>query len=117
MKCGDCHSDNTRWPLYSKVAPVSWLVEHDVHEGRATLNLSRWESYSVEMQASLLSRIASEARSGQMPLKQYVQLHPEMRLSGPEQQQIYDWARSERKRLKSAGQTHNDRNTAIEGDK
>lgn len=102
-KCGDCHTDNTRWPLYSKVARVSWLVEHDVHDGREALNLSRWEQYSAEMQVGLLSRIASEARSGQMPLKQYVWIHPEMQLSGSEQQQLYEWARTERKRLKQRG--------------
>src|SRR3954454_8278881 len=41
--CGDCHSDQTRWPWYSDVAPVSWLVQHDVDDGRERFNVSAWD--------------------------------------------------------------------------
>ncbi len=99
-KCADCHSQNTHWPLYSRVAPASWLVEHDVHAGRSHLNLSRWPSYSADEQVDLLSRIASEIRQGEMPVKQYLILHPQARLSADEQQLIYDWAKGERKRIR-----------------
>ena len=99
-KCADCHSDNTHWPAYSRIAPASWLIERDVHAGRSHLNLSRWQDYSLEDQATLLSRIASEVRSGQMPVKRYLVLHPQARLSPDEQQLIYDWAKAERKQLR-----------------
>ena len=99
-KCADCHSTNTEWPLYSRLAPGSWLVEHDVHEGRNHLNMSRWQSYNLETQIDLLASIASEARSGQMPIKQYLILHPKARLSPEEQRLIYDWAKAERKHIK-----------------
>jgi cytochrome c len=99
-KCADCHSTNTEWPLYSRLAPGSWLVEHDVHEGRNHLNMSRWLSYNLETQIDLLASIASEARSGQMPIKQYLILHPKARLSPEEQRLIYDWAKAERKHIK-----------------
>ena len=99
-KCADCHSTNTEWPLYSRLAPGSWLVEHDVHEGRNHLNMSRWQSYNLETQIDLLTSIASEARSGQMPVKQYLILHPKARLSPEEQRLIYDWAKAERKHIK-----------------
>jgi cytochrome c len=99
-KCADCHSANTHWPAYSRLAPGSWLMEHDVHEGREHLDLTQWQHYSLESQVDLLAKIASEARSGQMPVKQYLILHPQARLSPQEQQLIYDWAKAERKRIK-----------------
>ncbi|HEX3472129.1 MAG TPA: heme-binding domain-containing protein [Silvibacterium sp.] len=99
-KCADCHSANTYYPAYSRLAPASWLIERDVHEGRSHLDMSQWQHYSLESQVDLLTRIASEARSGQMPVKQYLILHPKARLSPQEQQLIYDWAKAERKRIR-----------------
>jgi cytochrome c len=100
-KCNDCHSNNTRWPLYSKIAPASWFIEHDVHEGREHLNLSRWDEYSSDGRIDLLSKIGGEVRRGNMPLKQYLLLHPEARLSDSERKLIQDWTKVERKRLMS----------------
>lgn len=99
-KCADCHSENTHWPAYSRVAPASWLIERDVYDGRSHLNLSDWQHYSAEDQATLLNRIAAEVRSGQMPVKRYLILHPQARLSPSEQQLIYDWAKAERKQIR-----------------
>jgi cytochrome c len=99
-KCADCHSSNTNWPVYSRFAPVSWLIEEDVHQGRTHLDLSQWKRYDRETRIDLLSKIGSEARSGEMPVKQYLILHPNARLSTSEQQLLYDWAKSERKLLK-----------------
>jgi cytochrome c len=99
-KCGDCHSESTHYPAYTRLAPVSWMIERDVHQGRAVLDLSRWQFYTADNQADLLTRIASEARSGEMPLKQYLLLHPDNRLTAQEQQQIYDWAKAERRRIR-----------------
>jgi hypothetical protein len=61
-KCSDCHSEETKRPEYSQVAPVSWLVERDLFEGRNHLNLSRWQEYSRESQIDVLTKIGSEAR-------------------------------------------------------
>jgi cytochrome c len=99
QKCGDCHSNNTRWPLYSRIAPSSWLVEHDVHEGREHLNLSSWEQYSIDSRIDLLGKIATQLRQGKMPLRQYLLLHPDARLSEAERKLIVDWAKTERKSL------------------
>jgi hypothetical protein len=52
--CYDCHSNETTWPWYSRVAPVSWLIAQDVHEGRAELNFSRWDQYSTQQQVKHL---------------------------------------------------------------
>ncbi len=98
-KCNDCHSNLTRWPMYSRIAPASWLVEHDVHEGREHLNLSRWDEYSIDNRIDLLSKIGSQVRDRKMPLKQYVLLHPEAQLSDSERKLIQGWIKIERKRL------------------
>src|ERR1700720_3200314 len=55
--CMNCHSEKTRWPWYSQVAPISWLVENDVKRARARLNLSRWDSLDASEQRALLTAI------------------------------------------------------------
>lgn len=107
-KCADCHSSNTHWPLYSRIAPGSWLMESDVADGRTHLNLSQWQHYSPENQIQLLSRIASEARSGEMPPRNYLLLHRNAKLSPEEQDLLYGWAKSERKRLKQSSSNKQD---------
>ena len=94
--CQNCHSDRTEWPWYSYVAPMSWIVEYDVQQGRAHLNLSRWSKYSPSEQPELLGRIATVVRSRRMPLPRYVRVHPEAKLSETEVELLYHWARSER---------------------
>jgi mono/diheme cytochrome c family protein len=78
--CMDCHSNLTKWPWYSNVAPISWLVQHDVNEGRGRLNLSTGEAEVDEMIESI--------RSGSMPPWQYKPLHPGSRLSDQEKQDL-----------------------------
>jgi cytochrome c len=99
-KCGDCHSNNTRWPVYSRLAPASWLVEHDVHEGRVAMNLSHWETMRSEDRIAMLARIAAEARSGGMPPAFYAQMHPSARLTGAEREAVAAWAHTERTRIR-----------------
>jgi cytochrome c len=99
-KCGDCHSANIHYPAYARLAPISWMIERDVHGAHSVLDMSRWQDYTADNQISLLSRIGSESRSGEMPLKQYLLLHPGNRLTTPEQELIYDWTKAERKRIR-----------------
>ena len=80
-KCADCHSSETRWPVYSHVAPGSWLIERDIVEARKHMDLSRWELLSLEQQQVLLAKISHEAKSGNMPPLQYVALHWGAKLS------------------------------------
>jgi len=79
--CMDCHSHETNWPWYSKIAPVSWLVAKDVQDGRARLNLSEWNRYGPEMSGLRAGEMCEEARKGEMPLWQYTLFHPDARLS------------------------------------
>jgi hypothetical protein len=99
--CKNCHSERTEWPLYSYIAPVSWMIEKDVSSARTNMNLSRWQDYTVEQRIDLLTRIAVEVRNRKMPLPKYLKMHPEARLSDDDVQQLYSWAHSERKRLRT----------------
>jgi hypothetical protein len=74
--CGDCHSNETRWPWYSYVAPVSWYVIDHVEDGRNALNVSRWSEAMAEAGAEA----DDEIRRGSMPLVSYLRLHPDARL-------------------------------------
>jgi cytochrome c len=103
-KCGNCHSEAVDWPFYSRVAPISWLLEHDVMEAREHMNLSRWNTYSNQEKSGLLSRLAAKARSGEMPPARYTAIHGDAKLLSTEQDSLYSWARAERRRLKIEGQ-------------
>jgi cytochrome c len=80
-KCADCHSSETRWPVYARVAPGSWLIERDIVEARRKMDLSRWEEMPVERQQVLMAKIAQEAKGGEMPPLQYLVLHWDAKLS------------------------------------
>jgi cytochrome c len=83
-KCADCHSNETRWPVYARLAPGSWLIERDIVEARRKMNLSHWDGMSAEAQETMVGEIAHEAKSGEMPPLQYRLLHWESRLSPAE---------------------------------
>ena len=74
-KCADCHSDETQWPVYSRVAPGSWLMERDIVDARKQMNLSNWDQITADAQAVLIGKIIHEAKSGDMPPRQYRALH------------------------------------------
>jgi heme-binding protein len=98
--CQNCHSERTEWPWYSHVAPISWLLTRDVQQARLRMNLSRWQDYSSSDRLSLLSGIGGAVRNRKMPVQRYLLLHPEARLTEKERQQIYEWTRTERGRLR-----------------
>jgi cytochrome c len=74
-KCADCHSNETRWPVYSRLAPGSWLIERDIVEARKKMNLSTWEQMPADAQDVMLGKVIAEAKSGDMPPVQYRILH------------------------------------------
>jgi cytochrome c len=80
-KCADCHSSETRWPVYARVAPGSWLIERDIIEARKKMDLSRWEQMPAERQGVLTAKIVQEVKSGDMPPLQYLALHWDAKLS------------------------------------
>ncbi len=88
--CQNCHSQDTEWPLYSKLAPVSWMIRKDVSEGRKFLNFSQWSDYGANGQSQLLALSADQIRSGAMPPQRYLILHPEAKLSDSEKTILFD---------------------------
>ena len=79
--CFDCHSNEVVWPWYSKVAPVSWLVQRDVMEGRSYLNFSDWGN-------SRSREIGEAVAGGEMPPFYYVMMHPNAKLTAVEKQTL-----------------------------
>ena len=79
--CYDCHSNETQWPIYSRIAPGSWLMARDVHRGRNHLNFSEWGSVDEEERQDDLESCWDQVQSGQMPPRVYLPLHPSARLS------------------------------------
>jgi cytochrome c len=74
-KCADCHSNETRWPVYARLPPGSWLIERDIVEARRKMNLSLWAQMPTDAQTVLAGQIIHEANSGAMPPLQYRLLH------------------------------------------
>ena len=91
--CWDCHSNESIWPWYSQVAPVSWLVTRDVNDGRKHLNFSEWQGSEEGRKLKKLEEIAEEVGEGEMPMAIYVPMHPEAKLTEAEKKVLVDWAK------------------------
>lgn len=89
--CYDCHSHETVWPWYSRVAPVSWLVAYDVHEGREVFNLSNLQDISQETQVKVRAKALEQVEEGEMPQWYYLPLHPKARLSEADLAVLRTW--------------------------
>jgi len=92
--CYDCHSNETVYPWYSHVAPVSWLVVKDIREGRNELNFSHWESQSKMDKAKNLDKIIDEVTDENMPMPIYTIMHANAKLSDNDRQLLAEWAES-----------------------
>jgi hypothetical protein len=101
--CFDCHSNETRWPWYTNIAPVSWLVANDVKEGRAHLNFSEWGSYKQGKRISRLDIMISEVDKGGMPPKDYLLLHGDAALTEADKDTFCAWAEQLSDSLTPAG--------------
>ena len=92
--CYDCHSHETRWPWYAHVAPTSWLVVHDVHEGREHLDFSTWNAYPAKKRAKKLDDVVEAVTEGWMPYWPYLIVHRDARLAKADAEAIAAWARA-----------------------
>ena len=81
--CADCHSDLTEWPWYSNIAPMSWLVQNHVDEGRSKFNVSEWGKPQPP-----LPEVIDQIRSGEMPPWNYSLIHRDANLSGSQEQRL-----------------------------
>jgi hypothetical protein len=93
--CYDCHSNETRWPWYSRVAPASWVVAWDVGRAREDMNFSEWPVFDFELQEDMLADVVKQLERGRMPLTSYVVMHPQANLRPAERARLIAWARGE----------------------
>ena len=93
--CYDCHSNESVWPWYSYVAPVSWLVIDHVNEGRGHVNFSEWAQYSPKKVKKAFDGICEEIREKGMPIANYLLLHPDAKLSDADIEAICAWTNGE----------------------
>ena len=82
--CADCHSNETKYPWYSNIAPISWLIAHDIDEGREKMNVSM---IGIQKK-NKLKDAADEVKEGEMPIPPYLIAHPEARLSDAEKKEL-----------------------------
>jgi hypothetical protein len=91
--CYDCHSYETRWPWYSHVAPVSWLVAHDVEDARAEFSFSDWQLLDPRKRNEIREEIWKQVERDEMPLPIYRVMHAEARLTPEQRATLRDWTR------------------------
>lgn len=92
--CYDCHSNQTVYPWYSKVAPVSWLIARDTRLGRDELNFSEWGELSKRKKVKILNNIVEEVEDKKMPLKIYTVVHRDAVLTQHEIEILSTWIKS-----------------------
>ena len=90
--CADCHSNSTKYPWYSEIAPASWYLAQHVKEGKENLNFSEWTLYNKDQQAHILKDIKEVLNEREMPLKSYLLIHKDAKLTENQYQILYDWA-------------------------
>ena len=89
-QCYDCHSNQTKYPWYAEIAPVSWWLDHHIEEGKEHLNLANWSEYSVKKKDHKLEEWIEEVEEGEMPLPSYSLIHGD--LSEEERELLINWA-------------------------
>jgi cytochrome c len=104
QKCADCHSAQTRAPLYGRFAPVSWLMERDIIAARDAMDLSVWDRYSADQQETLKAEILMQAKAHTMPPVQYRLIHANATIADTDITALTEWARGALRVSDSGGQ-------------
>jgi cbb3-type cytochrome oxidase cytochrome c subunit len=89
--CYDCHSNNTNYPWYNKIQPVSWLLENHIKKGKKELNFSEFGSYSKRKQRNKLKSIKSQVIDNEMPMFTYTLIHKKAKLTEDDKKLIKNW--------------------------
>jgi hypothetical protein len=90
--CRDCHSNETRWPWYTNVSPMSWLVANHVHHGRDHFNYSEWTTYPPDDQDKFLGAMCDLIKRERMPIPSYLLLHRDAKLSAADVGALCTWS-------------------------
>ncbi len=93
--CYDCHSNETVWPWYSYVAPVSFLVAGDVEDGRKRVNFSEWDKYDEKKKEKKMDAMIEAVEAGGMPLPKYLITHSDAKLDPEKIKILKDWVTSD----------------------
>ncbi|MGW8314346.1 MAG: heme-binding domain-containing protein [Bacteroidales bacterium] len=97
--CYDCHSNQTRYPWYSHVSPVSWFLDKHIREGKEEVNFSTFGDLEVRAKIRLLNELCEEIEEGSMPLSSYLRMHRDAALTREEIEALCDWSEREALRL------------------
>ncbi|MDY3316866.1 heme-binding domain-containing protein [Riemerella anatipestifer] len=89
--CYDCHSNETKYPWYTNIQPVAWLVKEHIDDGRKHLNFSTFATYSPEKQTRKIEESIEEIEKGGMPLESYLLVHSEAKLSDGQKQELLNF--------------------------
>lgn len=100
--CNDCHSNQTVYPWYSRVAPFSWLLSEHIEDGRRHLNYSVWATYDNKRKRKKLDETCEQVETGEMPHDQYLWLHGDAKLSEEDKRILCDWTEAEKAKLPQA---------------
>jgi len=92
--CYDCHSNETTYPWYFNVAPISWWAKDHVNDGRKHLNYSIWGTYKKERQAHKIDEMYGEVEEGEMPLTSYTIMHGDAKLTPEQKMALVNWLRT-----------------------
>ena len=91
--CADCHSNNTKYPWYSEIAPVSWYLASHVNDGKRHLNFSEWAVYNKNQKEHIIKDLKKVMKSKEMPLNSYLWLHEEATVSPENYKILLDWVK------------------------
>ncbi|MFK7785749.1 MAG: heme-binding domain-containing protein [Crocinitomicaceae bacterium] len=89
--CYDCHSNETEYPWYTNVAPVSWIIGNHIEEGREYFNFSTWADYDEDKKNHLLHECEEELEKEEMPLSSYTWTHGDANLSDEKREELAEW--------------------------
>ena len=89
--CFDCHSNHSKYPWYTNIAPLSWWIKGHIDHGRGKLNFSEWGSYSEKKANHKIEELVEFVSEKRMPLLSYIIAHPEARLTKEEREEIVEW--------------------------
>jgi hypothetical protein len=99
--CNDCHSNNTRYPWYSKIQPVDWWLDNHIREGKRELNLDEYTNRPLRYQYHKMEEIVEQVKKGEMPIDSYTWTHKDAVLTEAEKAELIKWADGIRDTLKA----------------
>lgn len=99
--CYDCHSNNTKYPWYSEIQPIRFLLDDHIDEGKREVNYNEFKTFLPRRQYIKLEETITQVKEGEMPLSSYTLIHSNARLTDPEKQALMGWAQNIRDTLKT----------------